>query len=79
MFEMAIVARVALRRSSCNSDCPTGKPSCSNVRSTWSTPQRAQGPEAISGLVAGILKKVPEFRFKNLQFFRKVEVFRGRT
>ena len=30
---------------------------------------RAQGPEAISGLVAGILKKVPEFRFKNLRFF----------
>src|ERR1700747_2852546 len=30
---------------------------------------RAQGPEAISGLVAGILKKVPEFRFKNIQFW----------
>ena len=30
---------------------------------------RAQGPEAVSGLVAGLLKKVPEFRFKNVQFF----------
>jgi len=30
---------------------------------------RAQGPEGITGLVAGIRKKVPEFRFKNIQFW----------
>jgi len=30
---------------------------------------RARGPEAVSGLVAGIRKKMPEFRFKNVQFW----------
>jgi len=30
---------------------------------------RAQGPQAISSLIAGILKKVPEFGFKNLKLW----------
>lgn len=30
---------------------------------------RAQGPEAIEALIAGLLKKVPAFGFKNIRFW----------
>ena len=30
---------------------------------------RAQGPEAIAGFIGGLLKKVPDFRFKDVQMF----------
>lgn len=30
---------------------------------------RAQGPEAIEALIAGLLKKVPTFGFKNIRFW----------
>jgi ketosteroid isomerase-like protein len=30
---------------------------------------RAQGPAAVEQLIVGILKKVPDFRFRNLQFW----------
>lgn len=30
---------------------------------------RMQGPEAVEGLVAGLLKKVPDFGFRNIRFW----------
>lgn len=34
---------------------------------------RAQGPEAIEKFIAGLLTRVPEFRFKNIQIFIQTE------
>lgn len=34
---------------------------------------RAVGPVAIEGFIAGLLKKVPDFRFKNVQLFIETE------
>ncbi len=30
---------------------------------------RVQGPTEIEGFIAGLLRKVPDFRFRNIQFF----------
>lgn len=36
---------------------------------TLGLPHRVQGPVAIEGFIAGLLRKVPDFRFRNIQFF----------
>ncbi|QUG74773.1 nuclear transport factor 2 family protein [Erwinia sp. E602] len=35
---------------------------------TLGLPHRAQGPQAIAAFIAGLLQKVPDFRFRNIQF-----------
>jgi ketosteroid isomerase-like protein len=36
---------------------------------TLGLPHRVQGPKEIEAFIAGLLKKVPDFRFRNIQFF----------
>lgn len=36
---------------------------------TLGLPHRVQGPAEIEGFIAGLLVKVPDFRFRNIQFF----------
>ncbi|MDO6407010.1 nuclear transport factor 2 family protein [Pantoea phytobeneficialis] len=36
---------------------------------TLGLPHRVQGPQEIAAFIAGLLKKVPDFRFRNIQFF----------
>ncbi len=36
---------------------------------TLGLPHRVQGPAAIEAFIAGLLIKVPDFRFRNIQFF----------
>ncbi|ADU72427.1 nuclear transport factor 2 family protein [Pantoea sp. At-9b] len=36
---------------------------------TLGLPHRVQGPKEIEAFIAGLLQKVPDFRFRNIQFF----------
>lgn len=36
---------------------------------TLGLPHRVQGPAEIEAFIAGLLQKIPDFRFRNIQFF----------